>query len=1003
MAGVNEQTELDWRYLSTTEAYTSEYTSASEEEHNPDQLQQAITIDTASGPHRHGSYQSQRRGATRPRLIPSQPSVAGTSSPAIISDLLSLSQDRADDSTDTIKSIRARALDKINGNKESSSNISSNYKNTSGNVPSISLIKKGADTAGTSPYKQGLAHSPVRAQTGQDGSSGQGYSATSSSKMKRRSFGPTVDQAFTPRTNTRTSQPEPHHAVPFTLQSQPRKRHSGGFKSQHPVFSTSEDEPEGSPYQDRGRYANEGSTIMHSELKALKARVQELEMECLSRSLSGLSAQDSDIVAPRQLGRMREDQQSPHHAERLQHIIHKHRGSSTSCESPTTPESPAQAKASLWPTAGVRGSALSTDASGRLEISTGTIHTATASMTAAQQPSTQHVALLQEAFKTFEKALSHGGPGMSSSVHSMNKVVLNTISINQTLRTLIKADVDLIDSPSMKALQRASDEQIRSLTESLLATAKTDRNPAPSDMAHGDMTTCQPYTGQLPPLGTEATEMRDRAEPDSHHLTSRPMSSMASSQLESGSVTPNAMSSSGHLTRTNSIASSTATRVAGRHGYMSDFSQDRRVSYGCPGTDARYRQSSLESSPPQESVQELFKRRQMLVTALKNTNAMMDPPQTLLMSPQFQETPTTAEATLEGIPAHIARRQASVRNIKARYSHLNLRTPTQEQSGQEQDSFTGRLDSPGLDHVRGRLSQHTALSRTTSYGVRQQQLVEGEASHQSSQQPQPLDDPTTASIEFSSRGHVQVSSINNRRPLSQQDHRSYSSLRHAASPVIRQGVAVQRSGRYHHDKVFSDDECSGWGTMGLDQHPQQPNSTRAFAERLQTFRGRNQEQRQSLQQQLEQQWHFGQDDNENQRQYQQPIQETRFYSAAAAAAVAAIDGDMGIDTPVPHFAQRRPQPVQSLTRPHQQQQQQHQTTLDSHYQKYPVQRTSSQRHQDMQMTTPTIPSPNSSPSSSARLDGPSLVSSVGHQGGLVASAGSSMDGRYRLSPRGNLA
>jgi hypothetical protein len=68
----------------------------------------------------------------------------------------------------------------------------------------------------------------------------------------------------------------------------------------------------------------------------------------------------------------------------------------------------------------------------------------------------------------------------------------------------------------------------------------------------------------------------------------------------------------------------------------------------------------------------------------------------------------------------------------------------------------------------------------------------------------------------------------------------------------------------------------------------------------------------------------------------------------------------------------------------------------------------------MMMSTPSLPSPNSSPSSSARLDARSLMMSLSNQGqggGLVGTSvasssslsslgGNGVDGRYHLSPRG---
>ncbi|CAO3569331.1 unnamed protein product [Mortierella alpina] len=1043
--GIDQDDELHWRYLSTTDAYTSEYSSAaSDGDLGLEVPQAAITIDAAAGP--QAMYLQKQRGiVTRPLLVPSQSSsavqqAASATSP-VVSGLLSSSQGEADDSTDTIKSMRARALDRINGRKGSNSNTNSSYNaNTSSSSP-----KRGTVTA-TPATHQGLAHSPGRSTVGQDINPGQGHGLVSSSKLKRRSFGHTTDRASAPRVNTRISYPEAHHTIPSTAPIHARKRTSGSFKSQQ-ILSTSEDESETaySNTNDRARYVNDDTSVMLSELKALKTRVQELEMERMNRSLSGLSAQSSFIASNDNPGRpVLEGPSPPNYAEKQHQITHRHRGSAASAESASTLGSPphSQSQASITRAksiAALRGSVSSTGINGRVESSAGTASLSrSVSTPAVQQPSTQHVALLQEAFKTFEKAMAVGGTRRGPSVQAMSKVVLNTISINQTLRTLIKADVTLVDSPSMSTLQRSSNEQIRSLTESLLALATTQTS-APSELADyspihssGSFKT---YSGQLSSLGMVANEMRGRAGLETHHPT-RPLSSLASSlassQIESGSATPNAMSSSGYLTRTDSIASSTAPRVAGRRtGYASDFSQDRHISYGgIGGTGYAHSAtaSSRESSPPQEPAQELFLRRQMHVPGLRSTDSLIESPRSL-QSPQLQEQRSvTAAVGVEAGPgdvsAHRARRQASVRNIMARYSHLKSNTPTQERFDQEQESTAGRLERHGLgqEYARNRLSNHADVSDSSSFHIRQQPQPE----LQHLQQPQQaqrewhrpvqrlLEDPMVASVDFSSAGQPTRLSSSHRRPLSQQEQRSYSDLRQAGASLIRQGGVVQRSGRYAHDKVFSEDESSsggGWGTMGvMESLPPKSAPMSTFAERLQGFRGRHQEQRQSLQQQLQRP--FGLDERlsqgyvhdqlqelqEQDQEQEQDLQQRRERHIYAET----TDSDMADDAPVPHFAQRRAQPPHTLTRQQQQQQQQPQLqqAIDQSYQKYPLQRPPSQRHQDMQMTTPSMPSPNSSPSSSSRLDAPSLVSSIGHHAGLVNGAGSGMEGRLHVSPRG---
>ncbi|KAF9933152.1 hypothetical protein BGZ67_004390 [Mortierella alpina] len=1030
--GVDQEDELHWRYLSTTDAYTSEYSSAaSDGDLGPEEPQAAITIDAATGP--QDIYIRQQRGlVSRPLLVPSQSSsavqqAASATSP-VVSGLLSSSQGEADDSTDTIKSMRARALDRINGRKGSAPNMSNSY-----NANSISPNSKRGTVTTTTPAHHGLANSPGWNTTGQDTTPGQGHGLVSGSKIKRRSFGLTSDRASAPRTSARISYPEPHHTIPSTVPTQARKRTSGSFKSQQ-VLSTSEDEPETahSHANDRTRYVHDESSIMLSELKALKTRVQELEMERMNRSLSGLSVQSSFIASNNTPGRPElEGSLLPSYAEKLHQITHRHRGSAASVESSSTLGSPtySQSRASVTrakSTAALRGSVSSAGTNGRVESSVGTASLSrSVSTPVAQQSSIQHVALLQEALKTFEKSMAVGGTSKSSSVQAMNKVVLNTISINQTLRTLIKADVTLVDSPSMNALQRSSNEQIRSLTESLLALA-TMHMSAQSDTTHYSPINSSgtlKYSGQLSSLGMVANEMRDQAGLDAHY-PSRPLSSLSSPLLESGSATPNAMSSSGYLTRTDSIASSTATRVAGRHaGYASDFSHDRHISYGGTGAKGYPRSataSSRESSPPQEVAQELFLRRQRHVPALRSTESLVDSPRSL-HSPQLQELHSPAagvEAGPEDASAHLARRQASVRNIMARYSHLKSNTPTQERSDQEQDSTAGRLErhGHGQEYSRNGLSNHANVTSSSSFNIRQprpelQQREQQQHAQRELNRPvqRLLEDPMAASVDFSSAGPPSRISSSHQRPLSQQEQRSYSDLRQAGASQIRHGGVVQRSGRYAHDKVFSEDEStssSGWRTMSLmDSFPPKSAPMTTFAERLQGFRGRHQEQRQSLQQQLQQPFgldeqlsqgyvHDQQREHQHQHQHQHQHRERHAYAEAT-------DSDMGDDAPVPHFAQRRAQPPNTPTRQQQQQQQQQpQPAIDQSYQKYAVQRPSSQRHQDMQMTTPSMPSPNSSPSSSSRLDAPSLVSSIGHPTGQVSGPGFGVEGRFHVSPRG---
>ncbi|KAF8986483.1 hypothetical protein BGZ46_000014 [Entomortierella lignicola] len=888
---VHDNTELDWRYLSTTETYSSEYSAASEEE--DDEPIQAMIAASAK---ESNNVQSQR--GTRPLLAASPPVTSGlfASSPGTTHE--------ADDSTDTIKSMRARALDKINGRRESLSNHNGN--NNSANNASGS--SKRATLSVTGQGGSYLANRPSASMDdkGTSHESGQGTAI----RVKRRSIGQsTAERSPITRANTKTSQQEPRHNIPVTQQSHIRKGNSGSFKSQQ-IPITSEDEvssAKGSG-QDRSRYATEGGGMLVSELKALKARVQELEMERMNRSLSGLDVQSSpqslDLPTPG-------DQQSLSHSEKLQHIIQKHRGSAPSLESFNPSRSSVSSTLSASRQKSNRGSEGTIgDSSVKIESPLRTSST----------PSTQHLDLLQGAFKTFEKVMSNtGSADAHSAVLSMSKVVSSAVSMNQTIRTWIKADVTLVDSSSMTSLQRACDEQIRNLTESLLAMASmqsTDRSFSQSDISPGD----RPYSprlstspqkfaqGQRLSLAIVGSELGARNGVDFNPpYPTRPLSAAAFKNYDTaGSITPNAMSSSGYWT--SSISSGAAT-------------------------EPRVRANNQDSNRTLDS-----------------------PQQRMAYSPG-------PEGSASDSSTQLARRQASIRNIMARYSQGGPRSPTFGQSNNDFES------SNPLQYASGPDSQPSYEERPQGSGskTRQQHISDR---HYHSPQPS-RDNSMSASVDFSSTGHV----LSNRRPLSQQDHHSYSGSRVPTTPLVRQGSAVQRSGRYANDRVFSDDESiGGWGTASLDQLSQHRSKSGSYALRSQQLKGRI-DQMQPLHQQL--------DRLENDQEFAQQQQHGGFSDDAEI--------DMFTGQRIPRFAQHRHSTYpQQHNQPHHSQQYHNINENDMQ-----VQGQSHQHHQDMMMTTPSMPSPNSSPSSSSRLDAPSLASSNSHQGGLVG-----LDARYQLSPRG---
>ncbi|KAF9318958.1 hypothetical protein BG003_010262, partial [Podila horticola] len=846
--GVNEHQELDWRYLSTTDAYSSECSSQDEYDDEDEYLHDDVVIPPT--PH---SPQGLR---TRPLLVPSRSNSGAFPSGSSPSQALSSSHAsngaaEADDSTDTIKSMRARALDKINGRGASSSATTSRTPNEYAKSPP-------RGTSSTGPGKANSNGINTKRPT-TTGSSGTSYSACpsilstsqeerasgQSAKLKRRSFG--LERSTLPRITTKFDQDAQQSRSPSLV----RKRNSGSFKSQQ-VLLTSEDEgPPGNGYQERARFPTESGGLLLSELKALKARVQELEMERMNRSLS-LSVQSPQLTPQRG---PTEEPTTPSHSEKLQNILQKHRGSTIA--SPLRSPIPAVAR-----DGSIRASTLS-----RLQPPN----------TPKSSPTTQHVALLQEAFKTFEKAMSSTGP---SSVQAMSNVVQNAINVNQTIRTLIKADVSLVDSSSMSSLQRASDDQIRSLTEALLGMATQasfDRTMTPSEaMANGP----RPYSprlsmhtrfdqGQRLSLGMVGQEL-GAAEP----YSSRPYSSAA----ESVGSTPNVISS-GYPSRTNSISSTISNdnrRSTLRHGYNSDYAENRQNGHGALGRYPIDSVSSREPSPPHDSHGSGQGR---LPGHLQSPRFATSTPRST-QSPLFASPGLDSVGDSDTVASAQARRQASVRNILARYSQMSPTGPRPDD-----------LESAGQDSHRHHL--------------------EHPSTHQL--QPRQSNPRLSESVVISSGGSLGRSSV---RAFSQQENHNMRSSMSSIQGQLGQGRGSIRNTR---PNVFSEDE-GGWGTMSVGQLD--PRSRSAYVHTR----------------------HQQEDD----QGYPVGYLERSFQAHKGFS-----DGEG------------------PMTRQQMIQRQRHQ-------------------QQDMAMTTPSMSSPTSSPSSSSRLEGQSLASS-GYGG---------VDGRYHLSPRG---
>ncbi|KAK3841010.1 MAG: hypothetical protein J3R72DRAFT_491985 [Linnemannia gamsii] len=1202
----NDNTELDWKYLSTAETYTSEYSSAASDEYEEDGATTTTTntghnsaqvSDSSAGSRSRGvAFTVQRNNSGRPVggsgtaaarsfLIPT--TSTSSSSPTTAAAVFSTSVKEADNSTDTIKGMRARALDKVNGRK-TSSNLSS-----SPNLPgskdfnpyrrsvtaSSGANAAGGGSGGGSGTASDTAASGGRIYSGQESTAAGGGIGTTSNKAKRRSFGLSAsDKSLSLRITTNatagnnnsngntTKTSQPPEANPSTPPTQLRKRSSGPVKTiqqpqqQQQGLFTSEDDsevPGQTVYQDRTRYASEGGMLV-SEIKALKARVQELEMERMNRSLSSVQVQvqSPQIMTPKSLDRSTssflpgsDSQQgqgqqlsassvsSMSHSEKLQQIIQKHRGSSVSQDLVNPLRSPMNAAMSdtesardsvLARSPGVGGGMLEPSLSITSPARSPLFNTSTSSN--SRQPTTQHVDLLNVALKNYEKwtgsvtgtaTITAAGASGNPSFQAISRVVTNAISMNQTIRAWVKADVSLVESSSMNALQRASDEQIRSLTEFLLAATRnshpsvngaadrSNNNNPTSDTESinrgggGGSVINRPYSprlstvthhrfgqGQRLSLGMAASEFGAGGfDPNNPPYPTRPLSRAAMEPYEvlnpgpgegGGAATiavGNGMTSSGYLSRTNSIASSSnfsepRARSTGpnnvRHsqgggGYASDYGYDRQqpsaaASQGLGLSRNQFHQqqhhqqqqqqaggsgggaySSRESSPPQEDPRGPVPRHQTSGLLIMNSNSSRT-----LHSPQHPSLATTgsADGTGSNTPTgqgqqpqqHLTRRQASVRNIVARYSQSGAKSPNMSgyDQGELQDSAINQSQDGGVNGrpistqfddnggPRSPLFHPRQVGQAIGGFVQDQQQQQSHQLQHQYRYRQRQEDVMSVSESSFGPGLLQANAQTQarmgasiRRPLSQQDHhRNMAGSRLSESGESRQGHAyaslgVRAGQRYvgAHGGAFSEDEnanASDWGGNSQRRgdranggvvvvNPQRV-SMDSYSTRLKQFRGRH-----------EQQLPFHQEG----LSFEEPRQEF------AEGVMQVEAGDALATGPVPRFAQRQPRYLtqsQYLDKPTQ-----HRQGFQQHHQQQ-------QHHQDMMMSTPSLPSPNSSPSSSARLDAPSLMMSLslsnhGQGGGLSAGMSSTslsssvggggggggsggVDGRYHLSPRG---
>ncbi|KAF9126611.1 hypothetical protein BG015_004674, partial [Linnemannia schmuckeri] len=1043
---VNDNTELDWKYLSATETYTSEYSSVASDEFEEDgTTHNSAQVSDSSVGSRIATVQ--RSLGARPFLVPAL-TTAGTLSS-------SLTTKEADDSTDTIKGMRARALDKVNGRKASSSNLSG----SSGNIPGsndYNPYRRSVTTIASNAAGSSDALAGSRNSSGQEvaATAGAGASTTSTGdKIKRRSFGASdrsqslrITTPGNSSSNNSAKKLEGQQNNPSTLPTLIRKRTSGPVKSQqqqqqqqqqHALFTSEDDSevPDQTIYQDRTRYASEGGMLV-SEIKALKARVQELEMERMNRSLSGLSVQSPQVMTPKSMDHSttatslpsandshhQQQQQSStlttSHSEKLQQIIQKHRRSSVSLDVANPLRSPViTAMSDVESSRDVSTTRISAAGGGRLEPSLSITSPARSPLlpSTPRQPTTQHVDLLNVALKNYE-------------------------NMNQTIRAWVKADVSLVESSSMNALQRASDEQIRSLTEFLLAATRTphsttadrsnnnNNNPTfdTESTNGGGSVISRPYSprqstvlhhrfgqGQRLSLGMVASELGAGGYDANPPYPTRPLSTTASEHYEmlnAGGATGlgpvmvgNGMTSSGYLTRTGSISLSSIseprTRSTGpnvRHsqgGYASDYSHDRQPASAYQGLGLSRNQlhqqqqqqqqgrgafSSREDSPPQEEPRGPVPRRQASGLLMMNPQPTSIAPSRNLQSPQHP--PLAAgggERAGSNTPLdqqqQLTRRQASVRNIMARYSQ-GAKSPNvsgfEHQGGDLQESVIEQQQENSAGRPLLMSHQYDDGPRSPVFNPRQAvgtfaQDQQQQQQYRYRQQSQRQDDMMSASEGSFGPGHAQTQTQAQaqtrmggsiRRPLSQQDyHRNVAGSRLSEPAEGRHGSLGVRAGQRHVQEragAISEDEntaASDWdGTQRTSRGVVVVNPQRAsmdsYSVRLKQFRGRHEQQLPFHQEGLSFEEPYPNNGHQSRQEHQQQYQE-----AFSEGVVDVEAGDALATGPIPRFAQRQPRyqtqtQSQYLDKPTQHRQQQHQ-----------------HHHQDMMMSNPSLPSPNSSP------------------------------------------
>ncbi|KAF9578500.1 hypothetical protein BGW38_005663, partial [Lunasporangiospora selenospora] len=413
---VTKHIELDWRYLST-DAYSSGDSSSQWEEDADDAYDVPDNV----------VEDLQIRDPTQVDLIPAAVDVAATAT--------------------------APAANVVSNNNNSGSSK-----------------KAHATTAALDRSLQGHPHPHSHVKDASPGSN-------ASSRIKRRSTGRlTSERLSSIRASIRpssqsaanTSQEEMTPTPPARLE----KRASGSLRRTKTRFRI-EDQP-----QDETPSSSESSVKLEGEVKALKARIQELEMERTGRSLKNLTIiTPQPPSSPHSPVYQNGEETSPSRSERLQGLLQRSRTSaSTLLDSPSRQRPPLAATSRSTTTRERPPKPSDQSYSPTSTGSSPARATLPPSSPITAQMSTHHINLLRTALRSYERAalpVSVSSIGSGSTTLAMSKVVTSTISMNETLRAWVRANIDLADSASMNILLRTSDEQIRSLTKVLLDLASS--------------------------------------------------------------------------------------------------------------------------------------------------------------------------------------------------------------------------------------------------------------------------------------------------------------------------------------------------------------------------------------------------------------------------------------------------------------------------------------------------------------------------------------------------